>query len=176
MPGATKAKTLASTSAKTNLAVLLESRLEDSTWLFYITRRVLVRHIFRKDKEISLTSPVFQQCVSPACRATYDVDEVLVACSKCGSLLDVAYDWDRLRVPKSLKYFEEKWARRSDPHCFSGVWRFHNLLPFVPVEQCVTVGEGQTLLLPSEGAAEYTGVAAGRLYLQYEGINPSGSF
>ena len=114
--------------------------------------------------------------MSSACRATYDVDEVRVACPKCGDLLDVAYDWDRLRVPKSLKYFEEKWARRSDPHCFSGVWRFHDLLPFVPVEKCVTVGEGQTLLLPSEGAAEYAGVTAGRLHLQYEGMNPSGSF
>ena len=65
-----------------------------------------------------------------------------MACGRCGSLLDVMYDWSRLRVPKSLRDFQPKWARRSDPHCFSGVWRFHELLPFVPVEQCVTIGEG----------------------------------
>jgi len=40
----------------------------------------------------------------------------------------------------------------------------------------VTVGEGQTLLHPSEGVAEYTGMKSGRLFLQYEGMNPSGSF
>ena len=63
-----------------------------------------------------------------------------------------------------------------DPHCFSGVWRFHELLPFVPLKQCVTVGEGQTLLHSSEGVARYVGVTPGRLFLQYEGMNPSGSF
>jgi len=38
------------------------------------------------------------------------------------------------------------------------------------------VGEGQTLLIPSEGVARYVGVQPGRLHLQYEGMNPSGSF
>ncbi len=99
-----------------------------------------------------------------------------MACPKCGDLLDVVYDWDRLRVPDSLKTFEQQWARRQNPHCFSGVWRFHDLLPFVPLPQCVTVGEGQTLLHRSEGVAEYAGVAPGRFHLQYEGMNPSGSF
>ena len=91
-------------------------------------------------------------------------------------MLDAAYEWDRLRVPGSLAEFEQKWARRNDPHCFSGVWRFHELLPFVPLKQCVTVGEGQTLLHSSEGVARYVGVTPGRLFLQYEGMNPSGSF
>ena len=88
----------------------------------------------------------------------------------------MVYRWDRLRVPSSLKAFEEKWAHRGNPYCFSGVWRFHDLLPFAPIEQCVTVGEGQTLLIPSEGVAKYVGVTPGRLYMQYEGMNPSGSF
>ena len=99
-----------------------------------------------------------------------------MACPACGSLLDVAYDWDRLPVPGSLRAFEDRWAARSDPHAFSGVWRFHPLLPFAPVDRCVTLGEGQTLLVPSEGVAKYVGVRPGRLFLQYEGMNPSGSF
>jgi threonine synthase len=99
-----------------------------------------------------------------------------VACPRCGSLLDVAYDWSRLRVPRSLRAFEEKWSHRHDPHCFSGVWRFHELLPFVDIQHCVTVGEGQTLLHDSAGVARYVGVEPGRLHLQYEGMNPSGSF
>jgi len=104
------------------------------------------------------------------------IDEVRVACPQCGNLLDVMYDWDRLRVPRSLRVFEESWGSRADPHAFSGVWRFHRLLPFAPIEHCVTVGEGQTLLHPSEGVAKYVGVRPGRLHLQYEGMNPSGSF
>ena len=99
-----------------------------------------------------------------------------VACPKCGNLLDVVYDWDRLAVPRTLRGFEESWSRRNDPHCFSGVWRFHRLLPFAPLKQCVTVGEGQTLLIPSDGVARFVGVQPGRLHLQYEGMNPSGSF
>ena len=101
---------------------------------------------------------------------------MLVACPECNSLLDVAYDWDRLKLPSTLRQFEEKWSRRFDPHCFSGVWRFHELLPFAPVETCVTVGEGQTLLQRSDGVGGYVGLAAGNLFLQYEGMNPSGSF
>ncbi len=127
-------------------------------------------------KKISTTKSAFQQCISPACKATYALDEVLVACTACGDLLDVVYDWDRLRVPDSLKDFQQKWQRRDDPHCLSGVWRFHELLPFVELEQCVTIGEGQTQLHRSEGVAQYVGSAPDRLYLQYEGMNPSGSF
>ena len=40
----------------------------------------------------------------------------------------------------------------------------------------MTIGEGQTLLQSSEGVAKYVGVQPGRLLLQYEGLNPSGSF
>ncbi|MFM8802827.1 MAG: pyridoxal-phosphate dependent enzyme, partial [Planctomycetia bacterium] len=57
-----------------------------------------------------------------------------------------------------------------------GVWRFHELLPFAPRESVVTIGEGQTMCPPSDGVAAYTGVRPGRLFLQYEGLNPSGSF
>ena len=40
----------------------------------------------------------------------------------------------------------------------------------------MTIGEGQTLLQSSSGVAKYVGMRPGRLYLQYEGMNPSGSF
>jgi threonine synthase len=118
----------------------------------------------------------FQRCISPQCGATAAIDEVRVACPRCGNLLDVAYDWPQLDPPRSWDVFEAKWGRRNDPYCASGVWRFHELLPFVPLPQCVTVGEGQTLLYASAGVAQYTGLRPGRLHLQYEGLNPSGSF
>ena len=113
--------------------------------------------------------------MAPGCAATYGIDEVRVAC-RCGNLLDVCYDWERARPPASLDWFEQKWSRRWDPLALSGVWRFHELLPFAPADKIVTIGEGQTLLQPSAGVGKYVGVDSGRLYLQYEGLNPSGSF
>jgi threonine synthase len=101
---------------------------------------------------------------------------VRVACEVCGSLLDVVYDWGRLKPPKSFDFFEAKWSRRHDPLCSSGVWRFYELLPFAPKQQVVTIGEGQTLLQPSDSVAKFIGLKPGHLYLQYEGLNPSGSF
>ncbi len=132
--------------------------------------------LFAGDHIIRPRDPAFQRCISPACGATYDIGEIRVACAQCGDLVDVAYDWDRLTPPRALADFEQKWSRRYDPHCASGVWRFHELLPFVPLQQCVTVGEGQTLLHSSDGVARYVGLQSGRLFLQYEGMNPSGSF
>ena len=122
------------------------------------------------------TDAAYQRCISPTCGATYDIGEARVACPGCQSLLDVAYDWDRLTPPRSLRWFEEKWPRRNQPLCFSGVWRFHELLPFAAPDQVVTIGEGQTLLQPSQGVAKYIGLQPGQLFLQYEGMNPSGSF
>ncbi|MGB6042089.1 MAG: threonine synthase [Pirellulales bacterium] len=88
----------------------------------------------------------------------------------------MVYDWDRVQPPTSLAEFEQAWMRRNDPISFSGVWRFHRLLPFAPREQVVTIGEGQTLLQRSDGVAQYVGLSSGELHLQYEGANPSGSF
>ena len=122
------------------------------------------------------TDLAFQRCLSPSCGATYDVGEVRTSCGECGDLLDIAYDWDRLEVPDSLRFFEQKWSRRNDPLCRSGVWRFHELLPYAPPEKVVTIGEGQTMLSASDGVAKYVGVNAGNLFLEYEGLNPSGSF
>ncbi len=128
---------------------------------------------------ISRSSPTdnaYQTCIAPDCRATFAIEETLTACPICGELLDVDYEWDRLPVPASLREFEARWGRRRAPLDFSGVWRFRELLPFAPPESVVTIGEGQTVLQPSDAVARYVGVDPGRLYLQYEGLNPSGSF
>jgi len=99
-----------------------------------------------------------------------------VNCPACGQLLDVRYDWNRLKPPSDLREFEKAWQSRHDPLDFSGVWRFRRLLPYATPEQIVTVGEGQTLLQRADNVAQFTGLEPGCLYLQYEGMNPSGSF
>jgi threonine synthase len=99
-----------------------------------------------------------------------------VGCPRCGELLDVDYDWDRVRPPESLRYFERMWSERHNPIRFSGVWRFHELLPFARADEIVTVGEGQTVLQKADHVGRYVGMGPGELFLQYEGMNPSGSF
>ena len=119
---------------------------------------------------------VYQRCIDPSCGGTADRASTAFGCPRCGGLLDVAYEWDRLPVPKSLKHFEGKWANRTHPLDFSGVWRFRELLPFAPDDAIVTIGEGQTLCQRADSVAAFAGLNPGRLFLQYEGMNPSGSF
>jgi len=123
-----------------------------------------------------LTDVGLQKCIAPDCGETFGVEEVHVACPKCGALLDIVYDWDRVPLPGQLSDFQKFWSERQDPLRFSGVWRFHELLPFVPAEKIVTIGEGQTILQRADRVGQYVGLQPGCLFLQYEGMNPSGSF
>ena len=118
----------------------------------------------------------FQRCISPACGKQYDLAQIQLQCEDCGQLLDIAYDWDRLEVPHSLHVFDGHTGSLKDPRIRSGVWRFHSLLPFAPLDRVVTIGEGHTLLQKSLSVSRYVGIETGELYLQYEGMNPSGSF
>ncbi len=127
-----------------------------------------------------MSEHAFQRCIHPDCVATYGVDEVHVSCPKCGSLLDVAYDWERLAKPK-WRHFEYRWMTKGDGdegHLdFSGVWRFRELLPFYRKEsEVVTIGEGRTNLQDAFRVAKQIGFKPGKLFLQYEGLNPTGSF
>lgn len=117
-----------------------------------------------------------QRCIAPLCRATFDVSEVLTSCPDCGSLLDIDYEWDHLPVPSSMRDFEARWGNRRNPLDLSGVWRFRELLPFAREQDIVTIGEGQTILQQSASVGQYIGMQPGHLFLQYEGLNPSGSF
>lgn len=120
----------------------------------------------------------FLKCIRPACGAGFDLAEPLHACRACGELLDVAYDWDRAEPPARLSFFESRWASRHDPLDVSGVWRFRELMPFARPQDLVTIGEGQTILQPVDPRRldlPMTG-GGGRLFFQYEGLNPSGSF
>ncbi|MDP9172942.1 MAG: threonine synthase [Planctomycetota bacterium] len=126
-------------------------------------------------------SEAFQQCINPKCGATFAVTETRVACSRCGSLLDIRYDWQKLPKLKSLGFFEHRWSTKGigveGRLDFSGVWRFRELMPFYrDEEEIVTIGEGRTSLQQADLLAAQMGMNPGRLLLQYEGLNPSGSF
>jgi threonine synthase len=122
------------------------------------------------------TDVAFQQCIDPACAARYECHRSLFKCPACGDLLDIRYDWDRVAVPDKLSDFAKRWARRDNRLDFSGVWRFRELLDFCPDQYKVTIGEGQTILQANSAIAGSLGMNPDCLFLQYEGLNPSGSF
>lgn len=117
-----------------------------------------------------------QQCMNPLCASTYEITQTLTACTKCGELLDIRYEWDKAKVPAKLKDFEQRWHNRRFPLDHSGVWRFRDLLPFAADAMVCTIGEGQTFLQNATCLGKELGMWPGQLYLQYEGMNPSGSF
>ena len=128
-----------------------------------------------------MNDAAFQQCINPSCATTYAVDEVRVACTRCGSLLDIRYDWSRLPRLRNLEFFEGRWGTKGLAHegrlDFSGIWRFRELLPFYRTEDdIVTIGEGRTILQTADLLARQLNKKPGTLLLQYEGLNPSGSF
>jgi len=125
---------------------------------------------------MSSNDDALQKCINPDCGAEFSCDESYFKCPKCGELLDVLYDWDRIEVPAKLSDLAARWARRDSRLDFSGVWRFRELLNFCPDQYKVSIGEGQTILQPNDAVAQYVDMQPGSLYLQYEGLNPSGSF
>ena len=56
----------------------------------------------------------------------------------------------------------------------SGVWRFRELLPHIPEEHAITLGEGNTPLYHLHRCARVTGVE--NLYAKHQGMNPTASF
>ncbi len=136
---------------------------------------------FRKRPNIRRVSEIaHQRCIHPDCAATFDLGDTRFACRQCGSLLDIAYNWSRCNTPCTLSFFASRWATagrtaqaRAD---YSGVWRFRELLPFAGIDELVTIGEGRTTLQQADALATRIGLQPGRLFLQYEGFNPSGSF
>ena len=125
---------------------------------------------------MGISNTAFQKCINPDCGAEYDCALALFKCPTCGQLLDVQYNWDKIEVPGKLSKFAKRWANRNNPLDFSGVWRFRELLNFCDDNYKITIGEGQTILQQNDAVAEYADVKPGCLYLQYEGLNPSGSF
>ncbi|ARN57595.1 threonine synthase [Sedimentisphaera salicampi] len=118
----------------------------------------------------------YQKCINPDCGAEFDRTEAIFKCPKCGDLLDIQYDWSRAELPAKMEDFSKRWANRNQRLDFSGVWRFRELLNFCEDEHKVSIGEGQTILQQNDFIAKELGMDKGNVHLQYEGLNPSGSF
>jgi threonine synthase len=118
--------------------------------------------------------PAQLACFEERCRSRYPISEVIYNCPKCGGLLEAVYDAPK-GSPGELKSLWRNRRMSNAPLDQSGVWRFRELLPFLPdYSRIVTLREGNTPLLNAPRAAQYGGLD--RLIFKHQGFNPTGSY
>ncbi len=99
------------------------------------------------------------------CRHAHDPTRVATVCGTCGQMLAVRYDLGQVAAHVTR---EQLGAR------VPGMYRFRELLPLLPDEKPVTLGEGGTPLLPLPRLAAHFGLR--HLWAKDEGQNPTGTF
>ena len=99
------------------------------------------------------------------CCKTYAVHAVHTFCPDCQSTLLVQYDLNSARE----RLDRDEISRRS-----KGMWRWHEILPVIEEKNQVSLGEGDTALLPLSNLGREHGLS--RLYVKEESSNPTGSF
>jgi threonine synthase len=101
----------------------------------------------------------------PECGTAFDADRLQAVCPACDSPLLARYDLAALRT---------KLDRDEVSHRPGGLWRWAELLPVREPSWRLTLGEGDTGLLPVRRLGEQLGLR--RLFLKDEGTNPTGTF
>ena len=99
-----------------------------------------------------------------------------VACGATGSPEGLPSVCDACGQPWLVRYPRRDWtaAPREALPAHGGMWRWREFLPLAPGEAPVTLGEGDTPLLPLPRWGARAGLA--RVLLKDEGANPTGSF
>jgi len=110
-----------------------------------------------------LTYFLYYHC--SACNRIFSRDGKQTYCPNCQSPLFSDYNLERATRQLSREDFYRK------PR---GMWRWAALLPVIDPVYIVTLGEGDTPLLPLSRLGSQLGLP--RLYLKDEGVNPTGSF
>ncbi|MEJ5292559.1 MAG: threonine synthase [Candidatus Methanosuratincola sp.] len=95
------------------------------------------------------------------CNAEFGPEEIIYSCRRCGGLLEVV-----MEPPKAT--FDD-FSKRG-----FGVWRYREFIPIEEGVEIVTLDEGGTPLYRCDRLAKWAGVR--RLFIKYEGRNPTGSF
>ncbi len=99
------------------------------------------------------------------CAATFDPRRVQTFCAACQAPLLARYDLEQAAAALSRRQVSAR------PR---GQWRWCELLPVYDAAQQVSLGEGDTPLLPLPRIGRELGLV--RLSLKDEGVNPTGSF
>jgi threonine synthase len=104
------------------------------------------------------------ECGAKCGAGPFDPRERHFLCPSCGLPLLARYDLQAARA----------WSRDSLPGREPNMWRYREMMPLLPGDQPVTLGEGFTPLFH----AKRLGAALGldRLYIKDESLNPTNSF
>jgi len=103
------------------------------------------------------------ECIE--CGKTFPVSRRLYTCPECDSLLEIELDLEKVKEEVDRDSLE------NDPVT---LWKYS---PFMPVEDesnIVSLDEGGTPLYECDSLADWVGID--KLYVKYEGGNPTGSF
>jgi threonine synthase len=100
-------------------------------------------------------------------------------CESCRDLLEIIFPGWEEQGPAGLSPSEltRLWRQRRsslDPADQSGVWRFREILPEIPLQQIITMREGNTPVYEFPHCAKSAGVR--QLLAKHQGMNPTGSF
>jgi len=111
------------------------------------------------------------QCFS-GCAVRYRLDQVIYRCESCGGLLEVRHDVDALKERSAADWkqlFDSRLGR------LSGVWsKKEVVLPELDDKKIVSLGEGNSPLIPSERFAKHLGIE--EIYIKQCGTSHTGSF
>jgi len=111
------------------------------------------------------------------CGVEYDIYDFVYTCPECGSLLKIKnrnFDLYRKTSPQRWKEIFDSGKTPTLPE-LSGIFRFHELiLPIVPLEDIIYLGEGQTPMVRAN--PELSAWVGAPFLVKNDGLNPSASF
>jgi threonine synthase len=99
------------------------------------------------------------------CQQQFSADEVQTFCPSCNAPLSAIYDLDSIKKTFSFSEFSSR------PN---GMWRWHELLPVKDPQKVVSLGEGDTPILPLPRIGKHLGLT--QFFLKDEGTNPTHCF
>ena len=91
-------------------------------------------------------------CIGADCGATFELHTPVVACPRCGELLEVVVDAPKMDVAQLKSLWSDR-RRSFAPVDASGVWRFREALPQYADEHVVTLREGNVPMVRAQPIA-----------------------
>ncbi len=116
------------------------------------------------------------RCIA-GCEGSYDLEEVIYRCPKCGELLEVSHDQEALSrrsAPAWIKLFDDRAGSSKWPYA-SGVWgKKEWVIPHIDDDCIVSLNEGNTNLFWAERYGANLGLPD--LWVKLCGNSHTGSF
>lgn len=99
------------------------------------------------------------------CGAEHEAVPTVTTCKKCGGILDIKYDYNRIKAQLT----KQKLADRKE----QSIWRYMEFLPVTGESRCNKLRVGCSPLYKVDRLAEKLGIRT--LYVKDDGINPTAS-